>query len=243
MKKITMIGMVIASVMLSPFVYATTQSPAHYTLNDNDTTQIVLSSVDMNRVMIEGDTISAIHCPTGFCITGKTDGNGGALLSLANGVPFTLFLDTTKGRHIGVLVLPASTAGKTISLHVDATEDEALDSIEHSAGYDARYVEIMKAVLKAYDHNQTLKGYSIKHYSTKEQKKQLKKYGVIQSQPLVQYESSHYIATLYLLSNHSLATVPLSPAMFHQKGMPALSLASDRVKGEHISTLVTLREK
>jgi len=221
-------------------VMAKNQPPTHYTLNDNDTTQIALSSVDMNRLMVDDDTISAIHCPTGFCVTGKTDGSGGALLSLANGEPFTLFSDTTKGRHIGVLVLPASTPGKTIMLDVAPTLQEELDTIEHSAGYDAKYVALIKDILSSYWHHTPLQGYQIQHFNKRQQAKRLTRYGVIDAQPLVQYTDGHVTGTVYLLSNHSDDTVPLTPEMFHHGRMPALSLASDRLQGHHVSTLLTL---
>ncbi|MGR5299478.1 TraK domain-containing protein, partial [Vibrio mediterranei] len=34
-----------------------------YTLSDNDTVQVTLSGVDLNRLVVSGDVITNVHCP------------------------------------------------------------------------------------------------------------------------------------------------------------------------------------
>ncbi|PSW19074.1 hypothetical protein C9J21_22515, partial [Photobacterium phosphoreum] len=120
---------------------------------------------------------------------------------------------------------------------------ETIDNIEHKKGYDAKYVYILRHVLHAYWNNTPLQGYDHHRYAPKEQTQHTVNYGALQSTPLAQYDSPQYIATVYLLTNKSPSTLPLTPAMFHKKGMPALSLAADSINSGKISTLVTLRSK
>ena len=221
---------------------AKTSAPTHYSLNDNETAQIVLSNVDMNRIVINHDEISAIHCPSGFCVTGKTDGNGGALLSLANNVPFTFFLDTTKGKHIGVLALPASTTGKTVQLEINPTASEQLHAIEKSDGYDAKYITVIKSMLHAYWNHLDVKGYQSHFYYAKEQKQHMKVVQHVVMQPLKSYRSAAITGTMYLLSNPTDLPITLSPLLFRTPKAVAMSLASTRLLPHHVATVLIVEE-
>ncbi|SUJ06909.1 TraK domain-containing protein [Shewanella morhuae] len=89
-------------------VLAANTPPKHYGFNDSETVPIELSSVDINRLVVEGDKITSIDCPEGFCVvTGtKSDKSGAARVNLNLAMPFTAYVSTEKGRHFGLFISP-----------------------------------------------------------------------------------------------------------------------------------------
>lgn len=93
---------------LSPLAAAknTNTPPNTYTFNDNETVPVVLSSVDINRLVVKDDKIMSIDCPAGFCVgkSTRTDPTGAARLKLNIAVPFVAYVTTQKGRQFGMLI-------------------------------------------------------------------------------------------------------------------------------------------
>ena len=100
-------------------VYANTP-PKTIHFNDNETVNAVLSSIDMNRIVIDGDQVQNISCPSNFCTISakKRDQSGAVLLSLSTHVPFVLYVTTKNQKNFGVFVTPqAQPATTTIFKH------------------------------------------------------------------------------------------------------------------------------
>ena len=79
-----------------------------YAFDDNDTIPIKLSSLNLNRLVVEGDKISALSCPIGFCTTkgSKKDKSGSITVKLNIALPFTAHVSTTKGRNFALFITP-----------------------------------------------------------------------------------------------------------------------------------------
>ncbi|WP_439899211.1 TraK domain-containing protein [Photobacterium leiognathi] len=53
--------------MLTPLVWAQATPPTTVPFADNETVSLTLSSLDINRLVVRGDRITSVTCPTGFC--------------------------------------------------------------------------------------------------------------------------------------------------------------------------------
>ena len=65
--------------LLSQGAMATATPPTTMTFLDNDTVPLTLSSLDINRLVVKGDRISSVTCPTGFCTLPMSGGEDGAV--------------------------------------------------------------------------------------------------------------------------------------------------------------------
>lgn len=143
--------------------------PDYYTLNNNDTVQVYLSSVDINRLTIKDDEISNIQCPTNFCtIDKKSNSSNGALIALNQGLePFSLFVDTVNDRHFGLLVVPISQPAKTLIFEIEENKTEKIVKDMKAMPYQTRLTKLMKSAILAHENSTSLIGYS-KHVVTEE---------------------------------------------------------------------------
>ncbi|MCV5333125.1 type-F conjugative transfer system secretin TraK, partial [Escherichia coli] len=76
---------------LSPFALASNVQKATFPFADGDTIPVSLSSVNINRLVVEDDKILNITCPHGFCTTNgiQKDKTGSVSLKLNVALPFT----------------------------------------------------------------------------------------------------------------------------------------------------------
>lgn len=152
-------------------VQATNRAPSEYHLNDNDTVQVTLSSVDLNRLTVKDDAISSVHCPSGFCVIDKqNDSSGGVLLSVKSSAmstqsgdlvypPFTLFIDTQLGRHFGVLVVPLAQPAQTAIFTVKENQVAALMKKQKNTPYLTQLTSLMKNATLAAEQQSELSGF------------------------------------------------------------------------------------
>lgn len=142
------------------------------TLADNDTVQVTLSGLDLNRLKVEGDVITAVHCPGGFCVVDKKPmDDGSVLLSInthqdtASGMgqglaPFTFFVDTDNGRHFGVLALPRAIPAVTALFTLKENQLRERKDRAKSEPFVTRLSELMKRVIVAHEQGTPLPGFT-----------------------------------------------------------------------------------
>jgi conjugal transfer pilus assembly protein TraK len=93
---------------LSPSLMAKNIAPNTYTFTDNDTIPIILSSLNLNRLVVRNDNIITLDCPAGFCTSNgnKNDTSGSITLRLNIALPFTAQVTTQKGRNFTLFITP-----------------------------------------------------------------------------------------------------------------------------------------
>ena len=84
----------------SPGVLADIVAKRVIDFTDGDTIPISLSSLNINRLMVKGDKIVNITCPSGFCTTtaNQKDKTGSVSLKINIRLPFNVHVTTQKGR-------------------------------------------------------------------------------------------------------------------------------------------------
>ena len=157
--------------LFSSLAYASVSQPVTYSLNNNDTVQVTLSSVDLNRLTVKDDAIASVHCPAGFCVIDKqNDSSGGVLLSIKAAAtptqsgalvypPFTLFIDTDNERHFGVLVIPLAEPAQTAIFTIKENQMAALIKEQKSTPYLNQLTTLAKQSLLAAEQHRDLVGF------------------------------------------------------------------------------------
>lgn len=220
----------------SPFAFALFLLPtAHAALpttipfSDNETVSLNLSSLDINRLVVDNDKITSVTCPTGFCtmpaspVDGEgtmapVDPQGAGLISLNVQEPFTLYITTAKGRSFGAFVRPmAVPAVTTVFVSTERDTTQAAE-FEKSSPYDQMLAQLIRHMVQ----NTTPEGF-IKHTI---QAKDVTTYGSLHLLPIVSYQGETMSGITYTVSNPSATTVTLSPDSFYQKGVQAVSFSS-----------------
>ena len=145
-----------------------------YTLSDNDTVQVTLSGVDLNRLVVSGDVITNVHCPGGFCVVDKKPaGDGSILLSIntqqdaVSGertklAPFTFFVDTEQGRHFGILAIPKAIPAVTALFTLKENQVAQMKQEANSEPFITRLSELMKRAIVSHEQHRPLTGFA--HY-------------------------------------------------------------------------------
>ncbi|MFA0213341.1 type-F conjugative transfer system secretin TraK, partial [Vibrio artabrorum] len=84
----------------SPVIAAPTKTtvlpPSLFSLSDNETVQVALSGVDVNRLLVNDDSITSVRCPSSFCVMDNEPSEDGSVLLSLNTqrglAPFTFFV-------------------------------------------------------------------------------------------------------------------------------------------------------
>ena len=103
-----------------------------YTFTENDTISLPLSSVNLNRLVVAQDSITAFTCPIGFCTTAgnKNDTSGSVTLKINVSLPFTAHIATLKGRNFTLFINPKripAVVTEFIALQYEPTAESVFD--------------------------------------------------------------------------------------------------------------------
>ncbi|PMM38677.1 TraK domain-containing protein [Vibrio lentus] len=169
-------GMMVALLttpLMAAEVKTTVLPPSLFSLSDNETVQVSLSGVDVNRLLVKDDIITSVRCPAGFCvIDNEPSQDGSVLLSLntQRGLsPFTFFVSTEGGRHFSVLAVPravpAVTAIFTLKENATAKWQETVKSVP----FVTRLNQLMKSSILSFESGQSPAGF-VRHNITEDTK-------------------------------------------------------------------------
>ena len=226
----TLLSLLFSSVLFSGV------APVAITFEDGEQFALSLSSINYNRVYVEGETISKLRYPAGTFILEKSDSkNQGRLedsvyLKPVFDAPLTIYFTTDKGHHFSLTVKPDESAGKTLRLLVK--NQTTLKYVKR----DTNDVSDMDAAMAAMKSGEAPKDFSTQHvisrsfYVKKDIKVSLEKH----------YQGAHSAGYVYRIENKSNHEVALSTALFSHKKAESLSLSDDTLAPQKVAYLYGL---
>lgn len=192
--------------------------------SEGDQLTLPLSTVDVNRLVVNHDLISAITCPTNVCVT-RQDKTGSAYITLNTSTNFTLFMVTESGRHVSVLVSPEAKPGFTYEF-VPMGKNNLAAHWEEQGEYTSQLISVLRDMMRG----NISEGYGyreIPHASSSSFKKSA-------SLTLIaEYPGEHWVGQVYEIHNASKKSLLLTPNGFYDTGVKAVALSKQTlVPGE-----------
>nr|AKN35849.1 IncF plasmid conjugative transfer pilus assemblyprotein TraK [Vibrio tasmaniensis] len=234
----------------SPVMAATKTTvlpPSLFSLSDNETVQVALSGVDVNRLLVNDDSITSVRCPSGFCVMDNEPSEDGSVLLSLNTqrglAPFTFFVSTQAGRHFAVLAVPravpAVTAIFTLKENVSAKWQASVKSVP----FVTRLDQLMKSSILSRESGQAPAGF-VRHELTEDTKpcRRLKGFertqcfarvkreyqdgakGALNAVPRVLFKSPTQSVLVYRLINRTGKTAPLLANQWYVDGLQAQAI-------------------
>jgi conjugal transfer pilus assembly protein TraK len=201
---------------------------------ENDQLTLMLSTVDANRLFVDGDRINAVNAPVGY-IAAKNDDSGSVYLNVQVKQPFTVFITTALGRHFSVLVIPKAVIGKTYELKPTGPT-VAATMWEKNTGYE----KILSDLIKGMETRQPPEGYGFQAMDkTKLTAKDF--YGVADLLLIEIYPGSQLIGHVYVIQNKTKKPLTLSENMFYERGVRAVALSQQTVAPGQSSMVYQVR--
>lgn len=248
------------SASLSANAVAQNTPPTQYHFNDSDMVPVVLSSVDINRLVVKGDKITSIHCPEGFCVvTGtKSDNSAAALLSLNLAVPFTAYISTAKGRHFGLFINARAKPGVTSIFTSERYSREQPSTFDKRSpytsmmsefttqmmrylatgqmidGYQLHIIDNTKEMVKKALNRHSHKGFTVRHAS--DSPSALAPTGLT-TEPAFVFTGKHFNGIIYRLTNHSSHAMTLTTAQFYSPTVRAAALSTPTLNTQQVGHL------
>jgi len=227
----------LASLLFSSAIFAS-QAPIAIAFEEGEHFNLSLSSINYNRVFVEGETITALRYVEGTFVVEKGNSEKPDSLSLEDSVylkpvfetPLTIFFTTDKKHHFSLTVKPDESAGKTLRLLVK--NQTALKYVKR----DTANISDVDAVMAAMKSGATPKDFSIKHvvsrpfYVKKDIKVSLEKH----------YQGASSSGYVYRIENKSNHEVALSTSLFSHKKAESLSLSDDILAPKKVAYLYGL---
>lgn len=219
--------------LLSQGAMATATPPTTMTFLDNDTVPLTLSSLDINRLVVKGDRISSVTCPTGFCTlpmsggedgaaAAPTDPQGASLIALDVQEPFTLYITTEKGHSFGAFVRPMAIPAVTTVFVPLARDPQPATPFEKNSPYEETLAALMGHMIQA----TTPEGYTVTPIKASAYRKNQPPHPAnIALTPTLTYQGEALTGTVYTITNHTDNTLTLQPTSFYRQGVKALSLS------------------
>lgn len=234
--------------------------PTHYTFNDSETVPVILSSVDINRLVVKDDKITAIDCPEGFCVvTGtKSDNSGAARVNLNLAVPFTAYVSTQKGRHFGLFITPKARPAVTSIFTPEFLREQTPSLFDKQAPYTTLMSEFVAAMMRYHATGEPIKGYQVHSIDNTQanlekavKQQMVKGMGAayqpnapvkvkptgLTSEPAIAFTGKHFGGIIYRLTNHSNAAMTLTTAQFYTPTMRAAALSTHKLLSQQVGYL------
>lgn len=231
----TIIMLFLASLLCSGIVTAGA-IPSVISFEEGEQFNLSLSSINFNRVFVEGEKIIKLSYPERAFTVDKSEiddpnsTEGSIYLKPAFDVPITLFLTTDKGHHFSLTITPNEAVGKTLKL-VAKTQTK-LKFVKSDAS-DLNQNEEVLAAMKA---GETPKDFHLKHtlsrpfYIKKDIKVVLQKH----------YQGESLTGYVYSLENTSNHEVALTTELFSNNKAQTLSLSDERLPPKKVAYLYGL---
>lgn len=196
--------------------------------DDNGQIKVVLSNRDINRVLVTGDKIKAIHGPTGL-YTAKSDPSdlsGSAYISIYSDTSFTIFLATVKGHNLSLLVTPKTAPGITVILE-PITPSLFANSPTETDGYQKTLIDLMSNMINL-EPCEDYEYFSVSEAKKHKWIKNIKRtnfYNVADVTPIAFYRGEKLSGIISKISNKTRNPLTLKPAYFYQPGVKAVALS------------------
>lgn len=242
-------ALLLSLTIFSQFAYAKltihTRPPRVYDVKNNDLVQVALSAVDLNRIVVADDKVKSVHCPAKFCTVDKErDSSGGILLSIASGAratdngmrfaPFTMFIDTQKGKHFSVLIVPIDAPSVTAIFNIKPNAQQAIAARQKSMPYVQFLGTLMKQSVFAFENKTTIPDFLKYEVSTKYHMCNSEKIGAgciyqgkINILPVAVYHGGQYNVIVDRLYNPTTTGIKIDRSKFYVRGLSALAIVPD----------------
>jgi len=183
---------------------------------DNEQISVVLSSSDINRLVVQGDKIQNINAPLGL-YNAKNDTSGAVYITLLSTLPFTIYFTTVGSHNFSLFVNPRPIVGKSVILQPTSVSAVTAHWEENSS-----YQKILVKLITTMINHQTADGYL---YSNAVKAKSGDFYGIADMKPLAFYIGSHLTGVVFAIQNKTKNPITLRPAYFYKSDVRAIALS------------------
>ena len=213
--------LILTSLLLSSYVYATQIKG----VVDNETVTAKISSLDITRIIVQGDRIRSLKGIRGAYTRENDENNGEVYLqptSLYQNSAFTVLVETEKGRHFTLLLTPISVPGGTLMLIPKGVGREEAARFEQSSDYQTTLSHLVRAMSTG----AMPEGYRVKEVDNKT----LYHFGNLATLRLkTLYQGLHFQGQIYELTNTQSFPIRLDEKQFFKQGTRAISLETIEV--------------
>lgn len=199
---------------LSPFALADNKPKVTFPFADGDTIPIQLSSVNLNRLVVEDDKIINLTCPHGFCTTNgiQKDKTGSISLKLNVALPFTAHVLTQKGRLFAIFITPKATPGVVTAFRPTDRHLSQPSVFERGFDYPAAIAHFTKAMMQWKNKGTPISGFSLHPVDPKTLPK---KDSSLLVTPQTVFVGKNYSGIIYEVKNASSDNVTITTAQFY----------------------------
>ena len=228
---------ILATILVLPLL-AHAANPVQIDFQEGQTKKVTLSNNNINHIVVRNDTIAHVQCPQGLCSANQypDDQSGSVYLGVTPGKSFTMFLDTTKGRHVALQINSQAMAGQTIMLN-PLDPGVAAKAWESSTPYDQMIISLMKGMVTG----TTPDGYGQQILNQKVTTKTLDD---IATFTLVQkYQGDALVGLIYQMQNITKKPLTLSPQAFYLPGVRAVALSQQTTQPNGMNTVYIIEDR
>lgn len=227
---------VLCLLLLSHAVQAKNKPSLTYTFNDNDTVPVVLSSVDINRLIVKGDKITSVDCPAGFCVvTGTTsDLSGAARLSLNLSMPFTAYVTTAHGRNFGLFITPKARPAVTSEFIGINSIKEKPSVFDKDTPYASMLTQFTEQMITWLHTGKMMDGFSL-HPVDPLSTLKLKNDKPLSIVPATVFVGKHFNGIIYRVTNNSANDLPLTNAQFYSRTTRSASVSKTHLSPNSVA--------
>lgn len=211
-------------------------APSVIAFEEGEQFNLSLSSINFNRVFVEGETIVKLSYPEHSLTVDKSEmetpdiTEGSVYIKPNFEVPITLFVTTDKGHHVSLTLTPDESFGKTLRL---VAKKQTKTNYVKSDTQDVSEVDEVMASMKA---GETPKDFNVERtiirpfYIKKDIKVTLEKH----------YQGSRLTGYVYRLENKSNHEVALTTELFSNRAAQSLSLSEEQLAPKKVAYLYGL---
>lgn len=189
---------------------------------DNETVAAKISSLDITRIIVQGDRIKSLKGIRGAYTRENDENNGEVYLqptATFQNAAFTVLIETEKGRHFTLLLTPVSVPGGTLMLVPKGVGKAEAARFEKASDYQTTLSQLVRAMAT----DTMPEGYSV----TQVDNKTLYHFGNIATMRLKTiYQGYYFQGQIYELTNTQSYPIHLDEKQFFKQGISAVSLES-----------------
>lgn len=218
---------VLLTLVFSGAVLAKNVPATVYAFDDNDTIPIKLSSLNLNRLVVEDDKISALSCPIGFCTTkgSKKDKSGSITVKLNIALPFTAHVSTTKGRNFALFITPKAAPAIVSKFKASNSHVTKKSVFSRAFDYPVQIAKLTKSLVLWSRFKTPIDGFKahpVDPSSLPETNK-----ADLAIIPQTVFVGADYSAIIYKLKNQTNTTMPITTAQFYSFSARSASITKD----------------
>jgi conjugal transfer pilus assembly protein TraK len=189
---------------------------------DNESVSAKISSLDVTRILIQGDRIRSFKGISG-AYTRENDKNNGEVYiqptALYQTTPFTVLVETEQGRHFTLLLTPMGVPGGTLMLVPKGVGKQQASRFEQASDYELTISHLIRAMST----DMVPEGYTVNQVDSK------KVYAIGNIAKLrlkTVYQGLNFQGQIFELTNTQSVSITLDEREFFKPGTRAISLES-----------------